>query len=67
MDFCPTSLALNYLINKISSSIDNKEFNVGIFLGLSKAFHTVNQKKLLDKLDYYGIRGVTQEWIKITY
>ena len=56
--------ALLHLINQISSSIDNKKVTVGIFLDLSKAFDTVNHQILLNKLEHYGFRGITLQWIK---
>ena len=58
-----TSLALLYLHDKITSAIDERKHAVGIFLDLSKAFDTVNQRILLDKLEHYGIRGLALEWI----
>ena len=58
------SLALVDLYDKISSAIDCKEHSVGIFLDLSKAFDTVNQNILLDKLSYYGIRGLPLDLVK---
>ena len=59
-----TSLALVDLYDKISSAIDRKEHSVGIFLDLSKAFDTVNHNILLDKLSYYGIRGLSLDLVK---
>lgn len=37
-----TTFALIHLYDKISAATDNKEYTVGIFIDLSKAFDTVN-------------------------
>lgn len=50
------------LYEKLSSAIDRNEFTVRIFIDLSKAFYTVNHEIILDKLFYYGIRGVAFQW-----
>ena len=57
-----TTLALIDLINNISNSLDNKDYTIAIFLDLSKAFDTINHNILLDKLSYYGIRGLPLIW-----
>ena len=57
-----TEYALTLFSEKISSAIDNKEISVGIFIDLSKAFDTVNNETLLDKLRYFGSRGVAYNW-----
>ena len=57
-----TVYALNHLYDKISSSIHNMQFTVGIFIDLSKAFDTVNHNILLEKLEHYGIRGSALRW-----
>ena len=42
-------------------AIENNEFTIGIFQDLCKAFDTVNHNILLQKLDFYGIRGLCND------
>ena len=48
-----------HLIKYISEANDkpSKEITLGLFLDLSKVFHSINHKTLLAKLNFYGIRG----------
>jgi len=57
-----TVLALIDVIDEIYSSLDNKEYVMGIYLDLKKAFDTVDHNILLWKLHNYGIRGVVHSW-----
>ena len=53
-----TTHAINYSINRILGEIEKKRHVIGIFVDLSKAFDTIDHRKLLIKLEHYGIRGV---------
>ena len=44
--------------------LDEGSFGCGIFVDLQKALDTVDQKILLHKLEYYGIRGICNDWFK---
>ena len=52
------------ITDKIQKAIDQGYYSCGIFLDLSKAFDTVNHPILLDKLEYYGIRGLAKQWFE---
>ena len=59
-----TYMALLKLIDNISEEIDNKNFFIGVFIDLSKAFDTINHDILIKKWNSYGIRGIALEWLK---
>ena len=59
-----TNHALLDLTEDIRRALDDNSFAVGIFIDLQKAFDTVDHKILLHKLEYYGIRGIANDWIK---
>ena len=52
-----TSHALNYSVEHIESLLRNKQHVLGVFIDLSKAFDTIDHRKLITKLNNYGIRG----------
>ena len=41
--------------------MDRRLFSCGVFIALKKAFDNVDHKVLLDKLNYYGIRGIVNK------
>ena len=57
-----TYLALIILMDKITKSLENGDYVIGVFLDFSKAFDNVDHKILLSKLCYYGIRGSALDW-----
>ena len=58
-----TSLALMEIIENITTSIDKGQFTVGVFIDLKKAFDTIDHANLVEKLKYYGVRGVALSWM----
>jgi hypothetical protein len=59
-----TDMALTILIDKVVDALEKGHLMVGIFLDFSKAFDTVNHNILLEKLNRYGVRGVSNDWVR---
>ena len=57
-----TCHAISVLTESITDVLEKKEHVLGIFLDLSKVFHTIDHTILFDKLWDYGIRGLAQQW-----
>ena len=55
-----------HLLKYISENNDKptKDITLAVFIDLSKAFDTICHTTLLNKLNFYGIRGITNEWFK---
>ena len=56
--------ALISMAELIKDKLERGNFVAGIFIDLKKAFDTVNHEILINKLAYYGFRGVTQTLMK---
>lgn len=59
-----TEDAICSLVETLYNSLDKKIPAACIFVDLSKAFDTVNHKKLLSKLKFYGVRGLTYKLLE---
>ena len=47
----------------IYEGFENNQYTVGVIIDLKKAFDTVNDEMLLDKLSFYGIREIPLAWL----
>ena len=56
--------AILELIGRVLQSKNDDKYCAGIFLDLSKAFDTLDHHLLLQKMEKYGIRGLTLDWFK---
>ena len=43
-------------------ALDEGSFACGIFVDCEKAFDAVDHNILLEKLDHYGVRGISNKW-----
>ena len=59
---CETQLLT--LVNELVSGLDKRQQHDLIVLDFSKAFDRVPHERLLRKMDHYGVRGSTLEWIR---
>ena len=59
-----TTHALTEITEKIREALDKKQFACGIFIDLQKAFDTVNHDILLDKLNHYGVKRISNMWFE---
>jgi hypothetical protein len=59
---CESQLIIT--LQDLASSLSNSEQVDVILLDFSKAFDKVAHQRLLYKLDYYGVRGPVNQWIR---
>ena len=51
-------------MNQLTEAFSQGKYTLGIFIGLSKAFDTVNHNILLEKLKAYGIQSENLKWFR---
>jgi len=54
-------------MNSCYDAINENKYTSLIMVDLNKAFGTADQNILTKKLEFYGIRGVTNQLIKIIF
>ena len=54
--------AVAKFITDIGKALDENETILAVYLDLSKAFDTIDHSILLEKLEFYGIRGHALDW-----
>jgi retron-type reverse transcriptase len=57
-----TQHAILELLDDIQTNMNKKLFSCGVSIDLKKAFDTVDHNILLNKLNYYGFRGIVNDW-----
>ena len=62
-----TQYAIIDIVNIIRNNMGQKRFTCGIFLDLKKAFYTVEPLILLQRLNHYGIRGISMSGLLRTF
>ena len=52
------------LVEEKCANVDNKKTTVGVFIDLKKAFDIIDHNLLFQKLQFYGVRGAANDWIR---
>ena len=59
-----TIQATTELLYNILHGFEENKYSLALFLDLSKAFDTIDHSVMLEKLEYYGIRGLPLQWFQ---
>ena len=59
-----TESAVFKIIESIFSAQNNKAYITGLFCDLTKAFDCVSHELLILKLEFYGVRGSSLNWLE---
>lgn len=56
--------AIQQLVGEIINGFENEMNCVAVFLDIKKCFDSCNHRKILDKLEHYGVREGTLQWFE---
>lgn len=56
--------AINFILERWKSAIENNRIVVAIFFDLKRAFETIDRQVLLETMKCYGIKGNVLEWFR---
>jgi hypothetical protein len=59
-----THTAVHSFVEHIQEALDKQQYVIGICLDLTRVYDVVNHSILLDKLEFYGIRGPGKAWFE---
>ena len=59
-----TNHAILNLLESILKALDDGHFPCGVFMDLENSFDTVSLDTPLEKLNHYGIRGISNDWFR---
>ena len=59
-----TTMAIQDMVEKVRGAWEEKKVALGVFIDLKKAFDTVDHEILLEKLNFYGVRGEAIKLLK---
>ena len=52
------------IVESIQKQLDAGNYTAGVFVDLKKVFNTMDHNILFEKHDYYGTRGVVENWFE---
>lgn len=59
-----TQTALYQFVQGILAALESGEYTMGLFLDLSRAYDCISHDVLLIKMERYGVRGPSLQWIR---